>query len=135
MTDQIVKLMKLRENQLKKAIQRAMKDVGGFPEGRLRSSSRKGKDRYYHVPDKGNPDGTYIRRGDRILAQRLAQKEYNEEFIRRAQGEVDALQGIIKKLTEEGVDPFYEHMIPSRKKLIAPYIMDNELYAAEWQAK
>lgn len=107
MTDQIVRLMTQRENQLKKAVQKALRDTGDFPEGRLRSSSRNGKDRYYHVLDANDPDGKYIRRGDRILAQKLAQKEYNEEFIRRARGEIDAIHRMISKLADDGVKPFY----------------------------
>ncbi len=55
-----------------------------LPEGTLRVSVDKGYPRYYRCQE-GDKVGNYIRKQDREIAQKLAQKEYNSKVLQLIQ--------------------------------------------------
>ena len=79
---EILKQMDKRIPLLKQAIRRAEKEIGTFPEGRLRISVNRGCPRYYRVSDGSGHSGEYISKGDMALVRTLAQKDYNSEFVK-----------------------------------------------------
>ncbi|MCR5651645.1 MAG: hypothetical protein K6F86_10730 [Lachnospiraceae bacterium] len=127
--------MKRRANELKKAIDAAEKKKEGFPEGRLRISRSGRQIRYYHVVPSGNSSGTYITRDKREIVKVLAQKNYTGQFIAAAKKELSRLEYCIRLLLDIDADQVYQGMTLSRKQLIEPYILPDELYAARWLEK
>ena len=129
---EILNQMSKRTELLKQAIRRAEKEIGSFPDGRLRISMNRGCPRYYQVTDGNDHSGEYISKGDMALVRRLAQKDYNSDFIKIARTELGRLEKSIKQLSADNVNAVYDDLSEHRRKLIRPYILTDALYAEAW---
>ena len=130
--DKLVKDINERIAILKKAVRKAEREAETFPEGHLRVSVDKGYPRYYCVTETGDVSGKYITKNNRMLAYNLAQKDYNEAFIKQAKEELNRLQIIKELLSKEDADYAYTGISEHRRKLIRPYIPTDALYAEAW---
>ena len=79
------------------------------PEGKLRVSSSRNNARYYLVKDNETSQGRYLKRSERKLAKRLAQKEYNKSILKLLRKEEKALskaagyyESAVKRITGRG---------------------------------
>ena len=131
----ILKLMEQRETLLKQAIQRAKKEEGTFPEGHLRVSVDKGYPRCYQVVRQGDTSGKYITKKEASLAARLAQKDYNESFLEAAKKELMWLEKSIEIMSKENVEEVFCNLTSQRKSMITPYVLNDDLYAQEWEKR
>ncbi|MCR5735463.1 MAG: hypothetical protein K6G22_12730 [Lachnospiraceae bacterium] len=132
---EIIVRLQMRAVILKKAIAKAKKDTGPYPEGNLRISSNKKQVRYYHITRKGDTQGKYIEREHRDIAAALAQNEYNKQFLKKAEHELAMIERTISQFSRVNTDMIYENLSIHRRNLIRPYILTDELYAAEWQSR
>ena len=69
------------------------------------------------------------------LIRRLAQKEYNKQFLKMAKIEMDMLKRLITTESRTNADIAFTRLSEGRQDLISPYILTDDLYALEWQAK
>ena len=127
--DRLLKQIRERADVLKKAISKAEKEEGIGPEGRLRVSHN----RYYHITKVGDSNGIYIPKNEAPLAAALAKKDYNERFLRYARHELKKLEEVIRMFSKKNADSAYSGLSKSRRELISPYIMTDDLYAQMWQ--
>lgn len=125
--------MQQRVKTLKTAIKAAEKDKSHFPNGHLRISQTRNQVRYYLVKSATDYLGTYIPKIKHDLAESLAQKEYNDLFLRNARTELVRLERTIRQLSETNADLAYQNLDPRRKRLVEPYIIPDDEYAANWQ--
>ena len=130
-----VKAIKERIIALDKAIKTAEQDKCHFPEGRLRVSETRNQVRYYHVAPSGDRSGTYITGKNLSLAETLAQKDYNARFLDRAKAELESLEACIQLIPESDSDEIYHTLDPRRQRLVTPYLITDDLYAAEWRSQ
>ena len=101
---EILRLMKEREERLKKALAKAEREAGSFPEGRLRISYSNNRPRYYKMTRCGDTKGEYIVKEKRREAEALAQKDYNRQFLEIAKGEINRLERDIQHFSRENTD-------------------------------
>jgi hypothetical protein len=130
-----IKAIRERIIALDKAIKTAEQDRTDFPAGRLRVSETGNHVRYYHVEPSGDESGTYITRKNRNLAETLAQKDYNMRFLSRAHAELESLETCIHLIPESDSDEIYQTLDPRRRRLVTPYLIPDDLYAAEWRSQ
>ena len=130
---QILELMNQRTMLLKKAIRRAERDEGSFPEGRLRISMNRGRPRYYQVTSDSGHSGNYLSKSDMTPVRSLAQKDYNKAFLEAAREELIRLEKSIRHFSKENADLAYIELSEIRRELITPYILTEEKYAEAWQ--
>ena len=130
---ELIKSAKKRAEVLKKAVKIAEKEARKFPEGRLRVSNSGARLRYYKMDEFGETSGKYIPAENRELARTLAQKEYNSQFIRMAKAEIRRVEIFIERELQKGANLSYEKLSKSRKALVEPYILTDEMYARMWQ--
>ncbi len=135
MNESVIKKLKERTVLLKKAIKEAKKDVDTFPKGRLRVVKIKDGCRYYNVSKKGDTIGDYISVKRKEFIRALAQKDYNNHFLKKAKSELSLIERFLSKLASDNADEAYLKLSPERKKLVDPYIMTDDSYAIEWQSK
>ena len=126
-----------RIEMLRKAIKAAERDIDtkGLPEGRLRISNAGGRQRYYFVKSSESPAERYLTKKEMEFVRTLAQKEYNRDFLKRAKEELQKLQKSAAILTGMDAGAVYEKANETRKKLVKPYIVPDDLYAKEWLEK
>ena len=127
--------LKERLELLEKAIKKAEREPNAFTEGRLRISKSPTQTRYYKMTRKMDTKGEYIPADKMDTVRRLAQGDYNKKFLKHACEELELLKKFKTKYTEKTAEYTYEHLSQERKKLVTPYILSDELFAKEWQAK
>ncbi len=134
---QIIRLMKAREAELKRAIRAAENDAKkkDFPEGHLRISRSGAYPRYYHVTDPGQPIGNYIPKKEGAFVKKLAEKDYIETFLAYAEKELSELERLEASLTKRNADAAFEKMSGYRKEVVKPYLLTDSMYAEEWAYK
>ena len=130
--EELLNHLKTRITILEQAIKRAEKDAGSFPCGHLRVSASRNRCRYYQLTEPGDLVGKYLTKDRSDLAKALAQKDYNEHFLKEAQKELTALEKTLSKLVKSNADLVYQKLSPGRKKLVDPYILPDEIYIEEW---
>ena len=124
--DEYIESLKQRVNIVKKAVASAEKDALHFPEGRMRVSQSGKQVRYYHVIPPAERSispaapkdysGTYIRAENIELAKRLAQKDYNESFLKTARDEIRILEFSIRSLLQKNTDMVYRQERHKRER-------------------
>ena len=129
---QILELMNQRAMLLRKAIRRAERDEGTFPEGRLRISMNRGLPRYYQVTADSGHSGNYISKADLAPVRSLAQKDYNKAFLDAAREELLRLEKSIRLFSKENADTPYTGLSEYRRDLVTPYILTEEKIVDAW---
>ena len=133
--NEILKQLEYRTALIKKALEKVKQDTTKYPEGHLRVSPSRNRNRYYHVTQPDNTDGEYIPQANLPLAKALAQKDYNNLFLKEATAELAILESTLSRLSRRNTDLAFRKLPESRKELIKPYIIPDDIYAQEWQAK
>ena len=131
----LMETLKQRTALIKRAIKLAEKEKETFGEGRLRISKTKHQTRYFKVVDKGDSTGEYLSKDKLSIIQKLAQKDYNKQFLRVAKVEQDMLEKLIEKCDQKQAEDVYNALSSERKSLVTPYILPDDLIAQEWQSK
>ncbi len=131
----ILILMKKRAAILKKAIAVAKRAEATFPEGSLRVSPRNGSVRFFQRMEDKSLKERYLKKDEKALAELLAQKDYNRQFLKQAEYELDKIKKTIRLLEGNNADSVYDDLSEYRRKMVKPYIQSDMLYAKEWQAE
>ena len=133
--NELITQLESRITLLKKALAKATHDNTVYPDGHLRVSHSRGRNRYYHVTLPDNPDGEYIKKDNLPLAKALAQKDYNKLFLKEAPAELAILESTLSHLSRRNADLSFQKLSESRKELIEPYLSTDEIYTKAWLAK
>lgn len=117
-----------------------LKALKKAPEGTLRISSCRGVIQYYHRQTPEDSRGTYITAANQVLAQKLAQKDYNRHLVKSLKKEIRLLQTTLTQLqkmekSQEAAHVLIKSFHPLRQTLIIPVTLSNEQYAAAWLAQ
>lgn len=117
-----------------------LKALKKAPEGTLRISSCRGVIQYYHRQTPEDSRGTYITAANQVLAQKLAQKDYNRHLVKSLKKEIRLLQTTLTQLqkmekSQEEAHVLIKSFHPLRQTLIIPVTLSNEQYAAAWLAQ
>ncbi len=121
--------------ELEKVINRCKKCLEEAPEGSLRIINSKNRVQYYHVKEKGDTKGTYIRNGESEVAKQLAQKAYAKKMLRIVEEKKKMLESIVDDIDMSDLYKVYELATNERKKLISPYWLSDDDYEKLWIQK
>ena len=130
-------LIALLEGEQKKTVAilgRVKKEMKRMPDGRLEVSKTGGKYRQYIrvLHDKGTLKRKYIGKKEIGLAQRLAQKEYDEKLRCVAETLVDTLSNLAEALKQYDIEKVYAEESEARRELIIPVIPNDEQFIRGW---
>ena len=106
------------------------------PEGYLRvtkTSKKKEGYQYYHCTHETGKCGKYIRKADRELARKLAQKEYDERIFEEAERTLCILEEFKNCYDEEALFEIYRDFSNKKREMIVPRVLTDEQYAENWQ--
>ena len=131
---------------LEKLIMEISQALREAPEGGLRATKNHGYYQYYRVTQSGDVKGEYLKKKDRKIAEALAQRDYDKEFMQK----LEELKQCHEKATQiyqekgwmnhEGVIIYeklwdtYQTLGEGRKRLVNPRILSDEEYIKEWEA-
>lgn len=131
--EQIKHLMETRLKNLFQIKHEKEKALSKTPEGTLRVCRRGSRVQYYHRNDPKDFNGTYIRGKDIKLAQRLAQKDYDQKVLCAAEQEIKAIQKCLSNYPTRSAEEIYENLHKERQKLISPIEQTNSEYVKKWE--
>jgi len=126
-------MLKERANMLKKLKKEKEKSLQTAPEGYLRIGKNKDRVQYYHRTNPKDFTGKYLTKGEKELAQILAQKDYDKKVLNSAEKELDAIEKYFSKIPVASAEELYDALHEERKKLVVPIIEPMEEFAEEWQ--
>lgn len=120
--------------KLEKIIKETKGRLAIAPEGTLRLSKCQKRVQYYqYTGDKKK--GVYITKDNLELAQKLAQKSYDERVLRPAEKRYAQILNLIKDYEEDELEKIYLQEHIERQKLICPVELTWEQKLNEWEKK
>ncbi|MBQ9612880.1 MAG: hypothetical protein IJV14_09860 [Lachnospiraceae bacterium] len=102
------------------------------PEGRLKACGGKSRAIYYVRASRSDRQGQYIPASNRELANKLAQKEYDEAVLRAAYTEKKALDAFLKSSKKPKTEEIYQTFPALKQKIIEPIRLPDEKYIQQW---
>lgn len=111
---------------------KAQESLDKAPVGSLSISYSKGKAQFYHRTESGQHKGKYIEKENIELTRALAQKQYDQSFLRIAETNKKKLTRVLKLLQEKELIMVYETLSEIRKKLVTPHILPADKYIEQW---
>ncbi len=132
--EELKNLLEARQNyllQLKKDKEKVLQNV---PEGSLRICSHSSRTQYYQRKDPKDFNGIYIREKDMELAQKLAQKDYDQKVLCSIEKELNAIKKYLSSYPLVNAELVYEKLHKERQKLIHPIVESEEEYVHSWES-
>ena len=126
--------LKEKQKQLHEIIPKVEKRLSSAPEGKLRIMKHGKGVQYFHRTEASPEAGVYIPAADFPKAQALAQKRYDELFVKAAKKQASQIEHFLKHYDPDKLIGLYEDLPESRKKLITPAVLPDREYAEAWLA-
>ncbi|MBQ0011338.1 MAG: hypothetical protein KBT07_01380 [Clostridiales bacterium] len=130
--DALMEELCARREMLLAARAKAEKMLEGAPEGKVRVSTRRGKDQYYLYQDSIQVYDRYMKKEERPLAEKLVCKDYADRLIRRIDKELRLIATYIQTLEHKNPNNVYEMLSKQRQKLVSPILLSPKLYVERW---
>lgn len=124
-------------NKLEEIKKAAEEDLKNAPQGSLRISKNSNTTQFYWRTDPKDTKGKYIRKNEKELIRRLAQKDYAKKIISVLEPIINAKKKELCQLKSSSVQEqmiaVYENFSPVRQKLITPYIHNEDEFIRKWE--
>ena len=140
----IICTLEERQKQLEKAIAIGQRAEKNLPQGRLRINHNKGVVEYYKITEKNDTRGNYMKKSNKELIRKLAQREYIDKQLKCAGNELDDIKKIMKLLKkivfkesdEKNAmyrsDQVYSKLNTELQKLVEPILINEREYIEKW---
>ncbi|MBE5883438.1 MAG: hypothetical protein E7291_03285 [Lachnospiraceae bacterium] len=129
----IKNLLKARKNYLIQLKEEKEKALEATPEGALRICAHGNKTQYYLRNDPKDFSGVYIREKDVVLAQKLAQKDYDKKILCSVEKELKVVSKCLLNYPTVEAEHIYETLHRERQKLITPIMETEEQFVYKWE--
>lgn len=102
------------------------------PEGSLKLSFQRGKYRYYYCDEANQKKYMYLNRKQEDLIRRLAQKKYDEYFIKAISNQLQATKKIEEIYDSDEPYNVLQKLPYEYSNLIKPVLLSDEEYIKNW---
>lgn len=127
-------LLLTEQFRLEQIIKETKLSLTKAPEGSLRLSKTQHYFQYYQCTDE-NKHGKYIAKNNQELAQKLAQKAYDEKVLKLAEKRYFQLKKLTENYEDDELEKIYQQEHEERQKLIYPIAKTWEQKVSEWKNK
>ena len=125
---------------LQQYLDTAQTSLSEKPEGKLLICRNRSHDQYYCKPNPKENKRVYISKTNLSLIKSLAQKDYDLLFIRAVEKLALETEDFINRNLCRDIHDFYQTLAkvytdlsPSRKNLVTPYVLPDDMYVQEWE--
>ncbi len=118
--------------ELDQIIKQAEMSMQEAPEGYLRISYCKNTPQYYWRKSSRESVGTYIRKSDRDIAKKLAQRDYATIILKWAIDRKSELEKCKQVNDYNKINELYKELPIGKQRLVEPYILEREEYVESW---
>lgn len=132
--DSLVRELQVRKQSLERAIERAQAAIDAAPEGKLYVDNNKSSAQYFHVPE-NSLKRIYLSRQESSLIGKLADKEYAEKLLSKAQKEMKVLDRYLKILSKDSADLLYSEMANAKQCVVTPILLDEKTSRRRWSSQ
>lgn len=136
MNQSIANELNEEKNRLSEIVQNLEKVIARAPKGSLHIMVSKGKyPQFYLYEDKAKekyPHGRFLRKDERNIAKKVAQKEYNVKTIGICNERIKVIDKFLKGIEENNPELVYEKCLPARKELIVPAFISESEFRNQW---
>ncbi len=122
-----------RKKELDGILRLCEESIAKMPSGNLRISKDGNKVKYFHVVEKGDTHGKYIRKQDVKLAEMIAQRDYYTKVAEEAKREIKAIDMYLKNMSDIKVEDVFDSLNGYRQALVNPVILSDKEYARRWE--
>ena len=135
--DELERVLRKEYQHLSQIMQKAEKELQELEsiQGKLRISSRGNQILYYHRLPNGKQNGEYLKKKQDLLAQKLAQKSYDEKVLKIAARRLKQVEKILNEYQPYEVERIYTEEHPARQELIEPIELTRKQRIEEWLQK
>ena len=119
-------------NSIREHIGDTGKRLQKAPAGTLRISKSHNKFQYYHRKETDESCGTYLPRKEQAIAQKLAQKDYDERLLKVLEEQLKSIEQFLKTFDPKAPQKVYENLSNPRKALVKPEFITDEEYVKQW---
>lgn len=130
--EQVYAELQERTSYLSEIIRSKENSLVDVPEGRLKANGGKRRAVYFVRADKSDRRGRYIPASNKELANKLAQKEYDEAVLKAACKEKKAIETFLRSTQKPRVEEIYKSFSELKKALIVPVSLPVEKYIQQW---
>jgi hypothetical protein len=117
--------------QIKRDKEKTLKSV---PKGHLRICKRGANVQYYHRTNPKDFNGVYIPKKNSGIAQKLAQRDYDERVLDSVKKELNALDKYFASSPITLAEDIYHTLHEERRKLICPIWEPEEEFISNWES-
>ena len=128
----LVKYLVVCINSLREHIGNTKKRLLKAPAGTLRISKNHNKLQYYHRKGKDDSCGKYLTLKDHAVAQKLAQKDYDERLLKVLEDQLKSIEQFLKTFDPKAPQKVYENLSDPRKELVTNEFLSDEEYIKQW---
>ncbi len=128
----IKKLLERKIKEMEFYYVKAKKSSEKAPIGSLGVSYSNGVEQFYHRTEEGQHKGTYISKDNKKLISALAQKHYDQIFLKTAENNMTKLKKALKSLPDKELIEIYDELSQTRREWVKPYILTDEQYIEQW---
>lgn len=121
-----------RQHYLNKLIDALERRMQQLPEGSLRILEVNNHLYYYHVINKGDNNGAYISKDNKLFISELAYRSYYQKVLNAAKDETKIIGQYIKRLPNPSIEQIYERLPKNRQTLINPIILPDDELINHW---
>lgn len=125
----LTNMLKQRKMQLEQRIGETKRALRAAPSGSLRVSGPRGSARYYCYQG-SEMKQQYIR--DRVRAQKLAQKNYDQRILRASEKELRLVDEMLRSYPKHLGEDVFEDLSRERQELIKPILETDEEFVQHW---
>lgn len=126
-------MIEARKNILEEEIAKKLEENKRFPEGKVRAVQHKNSFQYFMRSNPKDKSGKYIPSSQINLAKSLAQKEYNDSFIKAALKEKNILDTYLNQIPNYNIETIYKTFPEGKQKIIMPIIEPLDDYIKAWE--
>ncbi|MCD8230340.1 MAG: hypothetical protein LUD14_00670 [Clostridiales bacterium] len=132
----LYKELQKEKEELESAIKQADAFLQEAPEGQLKIAEKGNRHQYYlwrKEEKEKYPNGRYIKNCEKELVGMLAQKSYYQKVLNVAKYRLKKLEKCFEDYEEDELTKIYEQLKPSRKKLVQPIRLPDDMFIKQWE--
>lgn len=129
---QIQELLTKKLQELEQLKVKAERSLKKSPEGSLILSSSNGSIQYYHKTSCNQKKGKYIEKSNHKLLKALAQKDYDQHFLKELDKQKNQIEKMLKNIPCIELKDIAAKLPNARKELVLPHVLPNEEYIERW---
>lgn len=131
---EIVDLLKEEKQLITSKLKEIKKLLHNAPEGKLRCETKKYSYQYYMKDgtESNHKNGTYIKKEDEAIAQKLANKEYALKMQKQLTELLKRISYLLEIYENNRLEESYTSLCEARRRLITPIIQPENEFIQQW---